>query len=453
MYKKNIALLPIILTSALLFTQCERKDIYNTAENKPYTLLSYELSEIGFEVPGIATITGQPAGVNNITALNVDIAGTDVLNYQYKVGSTATTDCSNSTGYSAAIAVSANITDNISGLSDGSITLCVIGQNSASTWQLFSDATTSTWTKDTIAPAVAITAPNGGADFTTNVASQTLSGTCGTDTTLLSVSGGHTFSDSNCADGTWALNPITLAENANIITVTATDANANAAAATQTITLDTTPPAVAITAPNGGADFTTNVASQTLSGTCGTDATLSVSGGHTFGDSNCADGTWALNPITLAENANIITVTATDANANAAAATQTITLDTTPPSVAITAPNGGADFTTTTALQTLSGTCGTDATLSVSGGHTFGDSNCADGTWALNPITLAENANIITVTATDANANAAAATQTITLDTTPPAVAITAPNGGADFTTNVASRPCRAPAALTRRFR
>lgn len=173
------------------------------------------------------------------------------------------------------------------------------------------------------------------------------------------------------------------------------------------------PGLVAITAPNSGADFTTNDATQTLSGTCGADATLSVTGGYTFADSNCDDETWSLDDITLSSSANVITVTATDPYLNSASATQTITLDTTPPDVAITSPNGGADFTTNTASQTISGTCGTDATMSTSIGS-FTDSDCSDGTWALTAMTLSEGTNSIIVTATDPYSNTASDMITIT---------------------------------------
>lgn len=100
----------------------------------------------------VAEISGEPTGTNNTTVLNVDVAGTDIQNYMYKVGESGSTDCSVSGGYSSSTAASTNITDNISGLSDGLIKLCVVGQNSATTWQPYASATVATWTKDTTAP-------------------------------------------------------------------------------------------------------------------------------------------------------------------------------------------------------------------------------------------------------------------------------------------------------------
>ena len=52
--------------------------------------------------------------------------------------------------YGSETAVATNITDDISSLADGSVTLCAVGRDTAGNWQ--STATTTTWTKDTAAP-------------------------------------------------------------------------------------------------------------------------------------------------------------------------------------------------------------------------------------------------------------------------------------------------------------
>ena len=88
--------------------------------------------------------------------LDVTIAGTDVTEYKYKLRETATTACSNSIGYSSAIAVATKITDSLSGLSEGATELCVIGRDGAGNWQTETSATTASWTKDTWAPTATI---------------------------------------------------------------------------------------------------------------------------------------------------------------------------------------------------------------------------------------------------------------------------------------------------------
>ena len=67
-----------------------------------------------------ATLSGQPAGLNNTTTLNVTVAGSDVTHYQYKVG-LSSIDCSVATGYSTDVTVGTLITNSISGLADGEI--------------------------------------------------------------------------------------------------------------------------------------------------------------------------------------------------------------------------------------------------------------------------------------------------------------------------------------------
>ena len=104
-----------------------------------------------------ATVSGQPSGTNNTTTLDVTVAGTGVTHYKHKVitGTTCTTG-----GYGSETAVATKITDSISSLADGSISLCVIGKDSAGNWQAEGSATRAGWTKDATAPTV--TASSGG---------------------------------------------------------------------------------------------------------------------------------------------------------------------------------------------------------------------------------------------------------------------------------------------------
>jgi|GEM_PF-3153770 len=95
-----------------------------------------------------ATATGSPTGTSAKYVLNIDVGGTDVVTYKYKLGLTASTDCSNSVNYSGEISASVNITDNISSTADGGMTLCVVGKDTAGNWQTYGLATTKTWTKD-----------------------------------------------------------------------------------------------------------------------------------------------------------------------------------------------------------------------------------------------------------------------------------------------------------------
>lgn len=95
----------------------------------------------------LATLSGQPTGNSAKYALNIDVAGTDVVSYKYKLGSAVT--CTDSAGYSAEISASTNITDNISALANGTIQVCVVGKDTAGNWQTYTTSTTTSWTKAT----------------------------------------------------------------------------------------------------------------------------------------------------------------------------------------------------------------------------------------------------------------------------------------------------------------
>ncbi|MGE0171914.1 MAG: Ig-like domain repeat protein [Oligoflexales bacterium] len=106
-----------------------------------------------------ATISGQPTGTNGTTVLNIDVLGTGVTAYKYKVGLDASTSCSVTTGYSAERDVSTDITDDISSLADGLFRLCVIGRDLAGNYQLEASATTVTWTKQIQPPTGYVLVP------------------------------------------------------------------------------------------------------------------------------------------------------------------------------------------------------------------------------------------------------------------------------------------------------
>lgn len=94
-------------------------------------------------------LTGFPTGTSAKYSLTITPSGTDIVTYQYKLGPTASTVCSSSSGYSSETLISTVITANISALANGSITLCAIGKDTAGNWQAYASATEKTWTKNT----------------------------------------------------------------------------------------------------------------------------------------------------------------------------------------------------------------------------------------------------------------------------------------------------------------
>ena len=118
---------------------------------------------------------------------------------------------------------------------------------------------------------------------------------------------------------------------------------------------DSTPPTVTITSPTSGPTYSAPGASVTLQGTASDAVGVSqVTWANSRGGSGIANGTnnWTTGAIALQLGSNTITVTARDAAGNRATATLAVTLnDTAPPSVAITAPAGGAALKGTAALS------------------------------------------------------------------------------------------------------
>ena len=130
-------------------------------------------------LPPAATLSGAPAGTSLSAVLDITVAGADVVEYKFKIREAADPACSNSTGYSAAIAVATHVTDSIAALADGALQVCVIGKDASGNWQLEGTATVASWTKDTAAPVASIAdAPSG-----TNAASSLNVTIAGTDVT------------------------------------------------------------------------------------------------------------------------------------------------------------------------------------------------------------------------------------------------------------------------------
>jgi len=105
-----------------------------------------------------AIIAGSPVGTNNVSSLNVTVSSSaiDFASYLYKVGASATTDCTSSTNYTSQASL-AVISDSLSSIADGPIKLCVLAVDSLGNTQSYASATSVVWTKDTTAPSIILT--------------------------------------------------------------------------------------------------------------------------------------------------------------------------------------------------------------------------------------------------------------------------------------------------------
>lgn len=240
---------------------------------------------------------------------------------------------------------------------------------------------------DVTPPDVTITSPANG--LITNASSVTLSFTVDDDTDVTC----------NYDDGdTVNLNP-----GVNSITVVCTDEFGNVGFDSVSVIRDNTPPSVTIVTPANG--LITNA----------TSTVLNYSVINDYGTVSCdiADGA----TVPLVEGENTIEVECTDQAGNVGSDSVTVTRDTIPPDLTITAPTNGS--TTTDPTTTLSYTV-TDATATV----------CApdDG----DAIPLNYGSNTISVVCTDAAGNTTTESVTVSrISTVPPVVSITSPANGA----------------------
>jgi membrane protein implicated in regulation of membrane protease activity len=218
------------------------------------------------------------------------------------------------------------------------------------------------------------------------------------------------------AGQTWEITPTLTAGDWTIVANVA-DPAGNTATSTQVLTVDTAGPVVAITS----SDLTNN-STPTITGTAEAGATIEATIDGVV-HTGVVDGTgWSVtstNP--LVDGDYPVSVTATDAAGNTATATQTLTIDTTLPLVAITSSALTNDSTPTISGMTE---VGAQIAVSIDG---VGLIVVVDGSvWtatATNP--FPDGDYVVLATATDPVGNTATASQTLTIDTAPPAVAIT----------------------------
>ncbi|MEZ4403199.1 MAG: Ig-like domain-containing protein [Kofleriaceae bacterium] len=290
-------------------------------------------------------------------------------------------------------------------VTDGVLTVVVDGVDASGNHSLPATSTRA-FTVDNTAPVVAITAP-------------------ATDGLFLRppVTLQYTVTEANLA-GTTALldgaTPITpgfqvAAEGAHSLTVTATDRAGASATATRTFTVDSTAPVITLTAPTEGS-FVRGPVTLTFAATdanAGTVVTATV------------DGAPVTSPHAVtAEGAHTLIVNATDAAGNAAATvTRHFTIDNTPPVISVSAPASGS-FVQSPVTISFSAT---DANPGISVSATLDGSPFSSGQQV-----STEGGHTLVVTATDAAGNAAAnVSRTFTVDSTAPAIGLTAPAEGA----------------------
>ena len=325
-----------------------------------------------------------------------------------------------------------------------------------------------TFTVDTTAPAVAIAAPADGARI--NDATPDITGSGGTGagdagTVTLRLYAGATPTGSPLQTGTpavgggggWSFTATTLAEGTYTVQATQTDTAGNSGTSTaRTFVVDTTPPAVTLTAPaDGSRTSDTTPAYSGAAGSATGDAasvTLKVFAGATATGSPVqtltatrSGGTWTVDGSpALAEGTYTAQASQADTAGNTGtSAARTFVVDTTAPAVAIAAPADGARINDATPDITGSGGTGAgDAgtvTLRLYAGSSVSGTPLQTGTpavgggggWSFTAAALPEGTYTVQATQSDTAGNSGTSTaRTFVVDTTAPGVTLTAPADG-----------------------
>ncbi len=288
-------------------------------------------------------------------------------------------------------------------------------------------------TIDTVPPVVTI---NGGAVRVTNDSTPTIDGTSDiTAGSLVTVTVGvQTLTTLVQSNATWSVTASLIADGAHSVSALVHDQAGNPGSASQTLGIDATAPVVAI---NGGATALTSDSTPALSGTItGGTVTVSIDGLAVPGVTQVSGNWTAAFPAgrsPLGGGDHYVAVTGTDAAGNVSSASQTLTVDTTLPTISI-AP--GSSDATNDQTPTISGTtdaaAGVTVTVTIDGGSVMTTLVQPGGTWNVTPPSLTPGLRTIVASVPDPAGNVGTATQTLTIDVTSPTVSIV---GGPSHTT------------------
>ena len=264
-------------------------------------------------------------------------------------------------------------------------------------------------------------------DSLSNVATRTISGsmaqgaTVSLTTSTRAVAGAVTYPTAT----TWKSVISGLAEGDNVITATARKTSGSITTDSATITLDTTAPALVVSALADGSHSASRM--QNITGRV-TDLHLDkvTVNGTVVPVSN---GLFSA-AVELVNGVGSIAVKASDLAGNVTADTRAVSFDAKGPSLAISSPADG--ISTKTAVLSLKGTVAANCTVTVNGAPA-----AVSGTGWNATVNLASGVNTLLVSATDLAGNVVSLKRTVLLDVARPELAIGVP--AQDTATNTAS--------------
>ena len=281
--------------------------------------------------------------------------------------------------------------------------------------------------RDTVPPQLTVTSPSDG--LVTNNSTLTITGTVDDPQAIVSI--GWNGTEIPVVNGTFTTQ-VTLEEGLNYIEVSAMDPASNFSYVDLQVTLDTIPPQINITNPAegmavnsptlnvAGAIVDENISTVAVGVNNGSPQALTLTGNNFSG------------AVTLAPGSNTLTFRAADKAGNTGSALSSVLLDVELPAVAITSPQLGSIISgmvtvTAEANDTVSGIG--SLTLYVDG-QAQTTLNQPPFNFTLDTSAIASGPHTIAVRARDRAGNESEASVSITIDITPPVIAITAPLSG-----------------------
>lgn len=297
----------------------------------------------------------------------------------------------------------------------------------------------SNFTVDLTPPNIAITQPAMGS--TTNDATPTISGTSDPNVTVeLRIDGGGVITVMADAMGNWSYTPPSdLSDGQHNVEARAVDAVGNAATTMTSFEVDTSAPTLTIDTPANGSSTTEK--RPVISGKADPNAkvSLSLDGAQPVEITADAQGNWSYTPEQdLVEGEHSVVAEASDNGGNKANTSSTFTVDTTAPSVTISAP--AKDSVVMTRRPAISGTSepGADVTVSIDGTVIGTVRANEQGQWVISLDRDLDNGKYtVEAQASDAAGNSASTSHDFEVSVGPPAmVTITSPLDGATLNSN-----------------
>jgi len=262
--------------------------------------------------------------------------------------------------------------------SDGTYSYSIHQTNPSGT----SSATVSVnWIRDTVAPtSPTITSPTSN-PYTTNGNSITLAGTCSSGNTV-NVSGNSSLIINCTQNNTFSASINSNSDGNHSYNLSQTDASGNTSAAVVfTWNRDTiAPSAPQIT--NHSTPYHSNQNNLTLTGSCTSGNTLSISGDST-GTTSCSSGSFSFNSSKSTDGEYNYSIIQTDAAGNTSSATSfkwfRDTISPITPSISTPASN---PYISSDETLAVSGSCESGTTIIISGSESL-SSSCASGSYSL----------------------------------------------------------------------